>query len=174
SRQAEVFAAAPGLHDQEILALLVEAAAPRPGDVSLDVACGPGTVVAAFAPQVARATGLDATAAMLEQAKVLAARLGLGNVEWRQGDVYRLPFADASFDIVTCRFTFHHLERPDACFAEMRRVCRPGGRLVLCDAVCSDDPVAAAAFNRMELHRDPSTVAFRPFAVLLSHFAGLP
>ena len=52
------------------------------------------------------------------------------------------------------------LEAPEAAFAEMVRVCRPGGRIVLYDAVPSDDPAKAAAFNRMERHRDPSTVEF--------------
>ena len=58
----------------------------------------------------------------------------------------------------------------------MIRVCRPGGRIVLCDAVASDDAAKAAAFNAMERHRDPSTVEFRPLGFLLGLFrdAGLP
>ncbi len=176
SRQAELFAAAPELHDAAMVRLLVDAARPSATDESLDIACGPGSVVAAFAPHVRRAVGLDATAAMLEQGRALASREGLPNIEWRQGDVYALPFADSAFDIVTCRFAFHHLEQPTRAFAEMVRVCRPGGRVVLCDGLASDDPAKAAAFNAMELHRDPSTVAFRPLAVLTTLFApaGLP
>ena len=170
SRQAELFATSPALHDKAALDLLVEAAAPRPGDRSLDVACGPGTVVAAFAAHCARSEGLDATAAMLDQARALAAARGLANVAWHQGDVYALPFADAAFDIVSCRFTFHHLEHPRQALAEMARVCRPGGRVVLCDAVSSDDAAKAAAQNRMERHRDPSTVEFRPLAFLARLF----
>jgi ubiquinone/menaquinone biosynthesis C-methylase UbiE len=172
SRQAELFAAAPALHNQAALDLLVDAAAPRAGDAALDVACGPGTVVVAFAARVRQATGLDATQAMLDEARKLAARSGVGNVAWTQGDVYALPFADGAFDIVSCRFALHHFEDPARAFAEMVRVCRPGGRLVLCDAIASDDPRKADAFNAMERHRDPSTVAFRPLAVLLGLFAG--
>jgi ubiquinone/menaquinone biosynthesis C-methylase UbiE len=176
SRQAELFANSPALHDKAALDLLVEAAVPQPSESSLDVACGPGTVVAAFAARCAQSAGLDATAAMLDQARALAAARGLANVAWHQGDVYALPFGDASFDIVSCRFAFHHLERPRRALAEMARVSRPGGRIVLCDAVCSDDPAKAAALNRMERHRDPSTVEFRPLAFLLGLFAeaGLP
>ena len=176
SRQAALFAAAPALHGKMALDLLVEAAGPRPGDVSLDVACGPGTVVAAFAARVHQAHGLDATAAMLEEARKLAGRSGLHNVAWHEGDVYALPFADGAFDIVSCRFAFHHLQQPVRAFGEMVRVCRPGGRVVLCDAVASDDHAKAAAFNRMERHRDPSTVEFRPLAFLRGLFglAGLP
>jgi ubiquinone/menaquinone biosynthesis C-methylase UbiE len=172
SRQAALFANSPELHDTAMLQLLVDAAHPQPGDDMLDIACGPGSVVAAFAPHARRVVGLDATAAMLDQSRALAAARGLGNVEWRQGDVYALPFADASFGIVSCRFAFHHLEYPARAFAEMVRVCRPGGRIVLCDGLASDDPAKAAAFNAMELHRDPSTVAFRPLGALVALFAG--
>jgi ubiquinone/menaquinone biosynthesis C-methylase UbiE len=176
SRQAEGFARSPALHNDAALALLVDVAAPLAGDETLDVACGPGTVVAAFARRARHSVGLDATEAMLEQARGLAARRGLRNVSWRLGDVYALPFADRSFDVVSCRFAFHHLLDPARAFAEMVRVCRAGGRIVLCDAVASDDPAKGAAFNRMERHRDPSTVAFRPLAFLLDLFAaaGMP
>ena len=176
SRQAELFAKSPALHNAAALDLLVEAGEPQPNDNVLDVACGPGSVVVAFASRVRRSVGLDATQAMLDQARSLATAGHLKNTEWHQGDVYRLPFAAASFDIVSCRFAFHHFEAPERALAEMVRVCRPGGRIVLCDAVASDDPTKAAAFNRMERHRDPSTVAFRPLAVLYQLFAdaGLP
>jgi ubiquinone/menaquinone biosynthesis C-methylase UbiE len=176
TRQAAVFAAAPVLHDKDALTLLVDAARPLPTDVSLDVACGPGSVVLAFATRLARATGLDATPAMLDQARAAAQRAAVANVAWHTGDVYGLPFADASFDIVSCRFAFHHLQEPARAFAEMVRACRPGGRVVLCDAVVSDDPVKAAAFNAMERFRDPSTAEFRPLSFLIGLFgiSGLP
>jgi len=176
SRQAESFAASPALHNDESLALLVDAAEPMPHDLALDVACGPGSVVAALAPQVSRAVGLDATEAMLAEARKLAAAKTLANAEFRRGDVYALPFAAGSFDIVSCRFALHHFEDPRRAFAEMVRVCRAGGRIVLCDGLASDDPKKAAAFNRMELHRDPSTVEFRTLGYLVALFAsaGLP
>jgi ubiquinone/menaquinone biosynthesis C-methylase UbiE len=171
SRQAELFAQSPALHNDAALALLVDAGTPQADDEVLDVACGPGSVVVAFASRVRRSVGLDATEAMLAQARSLAATRNLTNTEWHQGDVYCLPFGDATFDIVSCRFAFHHFETPERALAEMVRVCRAGGRIVLCDAVASDDPAKAAAFNRMERHRDPSTVAFRPLAFLRQLFA---
>ena len=166
----------PALHNQAALDLLVDAASPRADDVSLDVACGPGSVVCAFARRVRRAVGLDATEAMLAQARQLALASGVDNVAWHRGDVYALPFADGVFDVVSCRFALHHLQAPARAFAEMLRVSRPGGRVVLRDAVASDDPAKAAAFNAMERHRDPSTVEFRPLGFLLDLFrdAGLP
>jgi ubiquinone/menaquinone biosynthesis C-methylase UbiE len=170
SRQAELFARSPELHGDAQVRLLVDAARPMPGDETLDVACGPGTIVAAFASRVRHATGLDATEAMLEQARALAAGRNLLNVTWQQGDVYRLPFGRDSFDIVSCRFAFHHLEEPSKAFAEMVRVCRPNGRVVLSDGVASSDPAKATAFNAMERHRDPSTVKYLCLPVLTSFF----
>jgi ubiquinone/menaquinone biosynthesis C-methylase UbiE len=176
TRQAVQFAASQVHHNQAALDLLVGAAGARSEDVSLDVACGPGSVVVAFAPRVRRAIGLDYTEAMLDQARQLAAKSGVANVEWHRGDVYALPFADGTFDIVSCRYAFHHLQEPARALAEMVRVCRAGGRIVLCDAVASDDPAKAAAFNAMERHRDPSTVEFRTLSYLRGLFAaaGLP
>ena len=170
TRQAEQFAASPVHHNQAALDLLVEMAAPRASDVSLDVACGPGSVAVTFAARVGQAVGLDATAAMLDEARKLAAAKGVANVEWHQGDAYALPFANASFDIVSCRYAFHHMQEPAHALAEMVRVCRPGGRVVVCDALASDDPAKAAALNAMERHRDPSTVEFRPLGFYLGLF----
>jgi SAM-dependent methyltransferase len=170
-RQAKLFAKSRGLHNSGVLSLLVDAAEPKVTDTVLDVACGPGSVVAAFAARVRRAVGLDTTDAMLDQARTLAKERNLANVAWHLGDVYELPFSDASFDIVTCRFAFHHLQRPLVALEEMKRVCNPGGRIVVCDGVAADDPAKAAAFNRMERHRDPSTVEFRPLSVMLGMFA---
>ncbi len=166
SRQATGFAGAMELHADDVVALVVEAARPQPGDLAIDLCCGPGTVACALAKRVDRVVGLDATDAMLEKARDLAVREGVENVEWRAGDVYQTPFADGSFDIVTCRFAFHHLEKPAIAFAEMVRLAAPGGRIVLCDAYASDDPAKAAAFNAMDLYRDPSTAEHRPLIFL--------
>jgi SAM-dependent methyltransferase len=166
-----VFAHSPELHGDDQLKFLVDAAQPKPTDRMLDIACGPGTVVAAFAPHVTLGVGLDATDAMLDQARALAAERHIANVEWHRGDVYALPFADGAFDIVTCRFAFHHFETPAKAFAEMVRVCRPGGCVVLCDGVTSADPAKAAAFNAMERYRDPSTATFQSLTALQALFA---
>jgi len=170
TRQAAGFAAAPELHNDAVLALLVEAGRPQCTDRMIDVACGPGTVVAAFSPHVERATGLDATPAMLAEANAFATAKALANVDWQPGSAYELPYAAATFDIVVSRFAFHHLEDPRAAFTEMVRVTSPGGRIVLCDAVASDDSAKAAAFNAMERWRDPSTVEFRTLGFLRGLF----
>lgn len=156
TRQAVPFSTAPGIRDTAALRRLVEVSGAGPDDTVLDVACGPGLVVCAFAPVVRHATGIDVTPAMLERARILAAERGLANVAWRQGEVLPLPFDDASFSLVVSRFAFHHFEAPQAVLAEMRRVCRPGGRIAVYDLLASDDPEKAAAFHRLERLRDPS------------------
>ncbi len=169
--QAADFAAAVELHNKAELAALVAAAAPRSSDISLDVACGPGSIVMAFARTVKQAHGFDATPAMLDQARALADREKATNIVWHSGNAEALPFADGMFDIVTCRFAFHHFMSPARVFAEMVRVCRPSGQILVCDGFASDDPAKAQAFNEMERFRDPSTVEFRTLGMLKSLFA---
>jgi ubiquinone/menaquinone biosynthesis C-methylase UbiE len=127
-----------------------------PDDTVLDVACGPGLVVAAFAKPCRRATGIDLTPAMIEHARRLQQTKGLTNVSWQVGDVQPLPYADASFSIVASRYAFHHFLDPEAVLAEMKRVCTPGGAVAVIDVTASPDPAKAAAYNRMEKLRDPS------------------
>ena len=73
TRQATVFSTATAITDEDALRMIVEAARPASDDRLLDVACGPGLVVCAFAPHVQEATGIDVTPAMLERARKLAA-----------------------------------------------------------------------------------------------------
>src|SRR5271169_3264483 len=176
TRQATVFSTAPAITDEDALRMIVEAARPAPDDRLLDVACGPGLVVCAFAPHVQEATGIDVTPAMLERARKLAADKGLANVAWRQGDVYALPYEDASFTIVTTRFSFHHFLDPVAVLREMVRVCAPGGRIVVVDDYASEYPAKAAAFNQLEKFRDPSHSRCLTLTELKGLFgaAGLP
>ncbi len=175
SRQAVPFSNAPAMSDAQAIERFVELSRAGPGLHSLDVACGPGLLVLAFARHVRLAAGVDVTPAMLDRARELQRSRGVQNVDWHLGDAERLPFDDASFDIVTCRFAFHHFERPGAVLREMARVTRPGGCVLVCDAVASPDPAKAAAFNEMERLRDPSTVRFLTLEELAALFpdAGL-
>ena len=176
TRQATAFSTAPAITDEEALRLVVEAARPTADDRLLDVACGPGLVVCAFASYVRDATGVDVTPAMLDRARNLAAEKGVANVSWRQDDVYSLPYDDASFTIVTTRFSVHHFVDPAAVLREMVRVCAPGGRIVVIDDYASEDATKAAAFNRLEKLRDPSHVRCLTLTELKGLFGavGLP
>ncbi len=166
TKQAIPFATAPGIKDEEALKLVVDFTGAGPNDTVLDVACGPGLVVCTFAPVVRHATGIDLTPAMIERARTLQTEKGLTNVTWQVGDVLPLPYPDASFSIVTSRFAFHHFPDPHAVLAEMKRVCTPGGKVVVVDVTASPDPGKAAAYNRMEKLRDPSHARGLPLTEL--------
>jgi len=176
TKQAVPFSTAPGVRDEEALRLLVDFTGAGPEDTVLDVACGPGLVVCALAAVVRHATGIDVTPAMIERARALAAEKSLRNVTWQVGDVLPLPYPDDAFSLVVSRFAFHHFPEPRAVLAEMKRVCAPGGRVVLVDVAASEDPAKAAALNRMEKLRDPSHVRALTLAELQGLFraVGLP
>jgi ubiquinone/menaquinone biosynthesis C-methylase UbiE len=156
TRQATPFSTAAPIASEAALQKIIDAAQPGPGDTLLDVACGGGIVVCAFAPHLRHATGIDVTPAMLERARALAAEKGLANVTWQEGEVERLPYPDGAFTIVVTRFAMHHFLDPAAVFREMVRVCAPGGRIVIVDTFASEDPAKAAMFNQLEKLRDPS------------------
>jgi ubiquinone/menaquinone biosynthesis C-methylase UbiE len=166
TKQAIPFATAAGIKDEEALKLVVDFTGAGPNDTVLDVACGPGLVVCAFAQVVRHATGIDLTPAMIERARTLQTEKRLTNVTWKVGDVLPLPYPDASFSIVTSRFAFHHFQDPQAVLAEMKRVCTPGGKVVVIDVTASPDPEKAAAYNRMEKLRDPSHARGLPLTEL--------
>jgi ubiquinone/menaquinone biosynthesis C-methylase UbiE len=175
TRQAIPFSTARTIASEESLRLLVDASGAGPADTMLDVACGGGLVVCAFARVVRHATGIDLTPAMLTRAQAVAAEQGLTNVSWHRGEVLSLPYRDGVFTIVTSRFTFHHFLDPLGVLQEMVRVCAPGGRIVVADTDASADPAKAEEFNRMEKLRDPSHVRAMPAAELQRLFraAGL-
>jgi ubiquinone/menaquinone biosynthesis C-methylase UbiE len=152
SQQAVPFAQKPGHSDS--IQVLIEMSGVSGRDQVLDVACGPGLVACAFAPHARQVTGIDITPAMIEQARRLQGEKQLKNLAWQVGDVLPLPFPEASFSVVLTRYSLHHFLHPEVVLAEMVRVCRPGGRVLVADVVLS--PEKAQAYNRMEKLRDPS------------------
>ncbi len=174
TRQAVPFSTSPAVKDEQALRLVVGVSGAGPDDTVLDVACGPGILACALARVVRHVTGIDLTPAMLDRARALAAEQQLTNVTWQQGDVIPLPYAAGAFTIVTARFAFHHFLDPGAVLAEMRRVCAPGGRVVVIDSAPATDK--ADAFNRMETFRDPSHVRALPIEEHLALYrkVGLP
>ena len=154
TRQAIPFSQMPGHTNEDSPRLLIDAVNLSTEDIVLDVACGTGIVACAFATIANHVTGIDITPAMLERAKLLTEKLSLTNLTWQQGDIETLPFPDASFSVVLSRYAFHHFLKPSAVLAEMIRVCRPGGRILIADVALPPDKVDA--YNQFEKLRDPS------------------
>ena len=103
---------------------LTAAAVVRRGDAVLDACCGTGDLAIACARAGGRVTGLDFSEPMLERA-----RRKDPEIEWVNGDVLALPFADASFDAATVGFGVRNVEDLDRALAELRRVLKTGGRV---------------------------------------------
>lgn len=101
----------------------------EPGMTLLDVGCGPGTITCDLAVRVAPGAviGIDASAAVLDEARAFAAGSGLPTVSFEVGDVFHLPFEEGRFDVVHAHQVLQHLGDPVGALVEMRRVCRPGG-----------------------------------------------
>ena len=112
---------------------MAELLALQPGDCVLDAGCGSGADLLALAPLVGPgggAVGVDRGAVMVAQARERAAGSGLP-VEFLVGDITRLDFPDATFDGCRADRVLHHLDDPARAVAELARVARPGGRIVV-------------------------------------------
>jgi len=109
----------------------------------LDIGCGPGTITCDLATLVPQGsiTGLDTTDSVLSQARAHASQRSLTNISFAVGDVYKLDYPDASFDVVHAHQVLQHLSDPVAALREMRRVAKPGGLVAAREA-----DVAASAW----------------------------
>jgi len=110
---------------------ILEAAQLRPGMRVLDLACGVGDPALSIAAQVGlsgRVTATDFGPGMMSLAEELARKKGLANIDFREANAESLPFADASFDILTCRFGIMFFPDLGKALRECLRVLKPGGR----------------------------------------------
>ncbi len=158
TRQAGPMSTAPAFHADAVLGRLAKAVAAAPVGRILDLACGPGIVAEAVAPLAAELVGVDATPEMIRLAGERLAKAGLANARFQVALAESLPFGAAEFDTVLTRATFHHFPDLPAVLAEVRRVLRPQGRLVVADVLSSDDPGEAGLHNALERLRDPTHV----------------
>ena len=133
--------------EQALLDLLPAASLGR----MLDIGTGTGQMLELLAPRISNGLGVDASRAMLALARARLAKPGLTHCIVRLADMYRLPLADGSIDLVVLQMVLHYAEDPAAALAEAARVLRPGGRLVVVDLAAHG---RAAAIQRLA-HRWP-------------------
>lgn len=114
----------------------------------LDAGCGTGAMLAMFQKDYPdkNFTGIDLSEKMIETAR----KKHLKKIQFVAGDCEALPFADNSFDVVTCSMSFHHYPNPDKFFKSLQRILRPDGRLILRD-MASNSLIAMWFFNHIEI-----------------------
>ena len=131
----------PVLHPGRLLALRRMGIAP--GDRVLEVGVGTGINTSLY-PRNCQVTGIDFSASMLEKARERVSRHGLPHVRLMEMDAAHLTFADESFDIVYAPYLISVVPDPVQVVREMRRVCRPGGRIVILNHFLSTNPILSA------------------------------
>jgi ubiquinone/menaquinone biosynthesis C-methylase UbiE len=132
--------------------------APAGDERAVDAGTGAGTLAFALAPLVKEVVGVDVVPELLQAAR----REAPPNVTFVEGDATALPFDRASFDIAGTRRTLHHIARPELVVAELARVVRPAGTVLVEDQIAPIDPLGAISLDRFERARDPSHTRLLP------------
>jgi ubiquinone/menaquinone biosynthesis C-methylase UbiE len=120
---------------------------------ALDVGAGAGALAFALAPRVRELVAVEIDEALAARARADAPE----NVEVLVGDGEHLTLASFSFDLAGTLRTLHHTRRPELLVAELVRVTRPGGTILVVDQIAPTDPLAAVELTLFEQARDPST-----------------
>jgi ubiquinone/menaquinone biosynthesis C-methylase UbiE len=154
AKTADRVAALQDARAVELEAKVRRFATPAGDERALDSGSGAGALAFALAPHVREVVAVDLVPELLEQGRRRGVRCP--NVEFVEGDATALPFEDSSFDLAGSLRTLHHIARPELAVAELARVTRLGGRVLIVDQIAPVDPVVAVELNAFERARDPS------------------
>jgi ubiquinone/menaquinone biosynthesis C-methylase UbiE len=119
---------------------------------ALDAGAGTGALAFALAPLVREVVAVELVPELIDRGRAIAPK----NVTFVEGDIAQLAFERASFDLAGTLRTLHHVPRPELVVAELTRVTRPRGTIIVVDQIAPNDPLAALELNRFEHARDPS------------------
>ncbi len=133
---------------------------PRGDERALDVGTGAGALALALAPLVREVVGVDRVPELLALGRERAR--AFGNVELVEGDATALPFPASSFDLAATMRTLHHVARPELVVAELARVTKIGGRVLVVDQLGPVDPLEGLDVDRFERARDPAHARLLP------------
>jgi ubiquinone/menaquinone biosynthesis C-methylase UbiE len=135
------------------LAEQVQAFVPLTGDErALDAGAGTGALAFALGPLVREVVAVELVPELIARGR----RNAPENVTFVEADIAHLPFERASFDLTGTLRTLHHVARPELVVAELTRLTRPGGTILVIDQIAPNDPLAALELDRFERARDPS------------------
>jgi len=126
----------------------------------LDSGTGTGALAFALAPLVREVVAVDIVPELLQLGRQEVA--DFPNVTFVEADANRLPYDLASFDLTGCHRTLHHVARPELAVAEMARVTKLGGLVLIVDQIAPADPLEAVELDRFEQARDPSHTRLLP------------
>jgi ubiquinone/menaquinone biosynthesis C-methylase UbiE len=154
AKTAERIAALQDARAAELEQKTLQFVSPKGDERALDSGAGTGALAFALAPHVREVVGVDVVPELLEQARKRAEQLS--NVSFVEGDATKLPFGYGEFDLAGTLRTLHHIARPELVIAELARVTRSRGRVLVIDQIAPVDPAAAAELNSFERARDLS------------------
>lgn len=151
ARTADALAALQDARAEQLAERVHAFVLPRGDERAIDLGCGAGALAIALAPHVREVVGVDRVQELLEEARARAP----ANASFVEADALALPFGDGEFDLGGTLRTLHHVPRPERLLAELVRVVRDGGRVLVVDQVAPADPLQALALDRFERARDP-------------------
>jgi ubiquinone/menaquinone biosynthesis C-methylase UbiE len=154
ARTAERVAAHQDAQAGELAEKVFSFLSPEGSERALDSGTGAGALAFALAPHVREVVAVDLVPELLEEGRKRADRFP--NVTFVEGDATSLPFELGSFDLTGSLRTLHHIARPELAVAELSRVTRMNGRVLVVDQIAPVDPLAASELNAFERARDPS------------------
>ena len=158
SQHAEYYAQSSAHAQGDTLEVILEFADAKGTEKTLDIATGTGFTAFALAPKVSDVVATDLTPEMVAKAAELAQEQDIINVMFSVAAAESLPFATASFDLVTCRLAPHHFQDVPKFLSEVHRVLRKEGLFCLVDSVSPESQALIAWQNRVEKLRDDSHV----------------
>jgi ubiquinone/menaquinone biosynthesis C-methylase UbiE len=160
-------AAASAFSAEAITNRFKEAIASKKSGVMLDLACGPGILLASLASTMRLSIGADVTPKMIQMARGTCRAASSADTRFVESLAEYLPFATAALDCVVTRLSIHHFLDPLTVLREVKRVLKADGLLVIGDLVSSEDPAESRLHNALEQLRDPSHIRMLPESELL-------
>ena len=144
------------LSSQQYIQWILNALPLDKGMTAVDIACGTGIMARSIAPFVKEVIGLDITAAMLAEARPLAAADGMTNIRFLECTIESVDTASISCDLAITRFSLHHFVTPAVIVEKMASAVRRQGHVAIIDLLSPADPHLADLYNHYERLRDPS------------------